>query len=446
MAGLAVSGQQVRGYNEPARRFNCSRPWHASACKNTAHAAGLTHALEMRPMANPDPICRRVVLFNLDTDNVPLTAFWRGVLQASPPRGAICGDVTGPATGRIGYTAHQFVQVGGYDNEPGIAPSGHQDIDIKARIHRYSNSGAAIVREGAGVFAPNSKVRAADRGEAKITNCSTDSRTKWATWDAMNTWNRSAMQKKAKTSRNCIRNMDESFGSLSFSQQVQHFLHHVISTSHWCMITPLQSSRSPNWAAATPAPFPAAFGGGQSPALGGESPEPAPLMPLRAKAPSPATLPPTSKAPPLTLRSAGGGSSSFSRQQSAAAPQPATSAPPAAMPSAMAAARAAAAVAAAAPPRPVWAPGLLAPPPRPAPPAPASAAAAGAAAAASSTAHVVAETRIRSASTTSKCAGGWEGEGRAGPGRGFGRGWSSGVGGCSAGQRAGGFAGSEGGG
>lgn len=165
-----------------------------------------------------EDILARTVVFNLDTDQVPTTAFWQQVQQevlekqlagvpAAMPRrllntvGCLQSKKHGDRTGRVGALADEFLAICGYDEEENVAPSGFQDVDIARRLWLCRNVEAIYIDQGDGISAPNDENALLERNDAKIRLCG-DALDKWTDWSAMNLHNRGVMRKKKGYVRN----------------------------------------------------------------------------------------------------------------------------------------------------------------------------------------------------------------------------------------------------
>ena len=196
--------------------------WHASACKNTAHAVALSHCdYHNQPMQYQQDL----VLINLDGDNIigrdfmlqlqRHTAWYRKALTAEAPARPflLCCPTGQPGlTGRIGLSATTFITCGGYDEN--CFGSGAQDLDLRERVgaaqiaafgKRYTSR---IERsEVAGIAVPNTQTSfREDRGTAKDQNMNPeDVASAGGTWANMNEHNMellSGRRKSGQISRN----------------------------------------------------------------------------------------------------------------------------------------------------------------------------------------------------------------------------------------------------
>ena len=97
--------------------------WHASVAKNTSHLVALHTASKK---------LEKTLLINLDGDNLLGLSYLGAVAEQALAckhswHGNACAAVgcgSGSLTGRLAYWAMDFVAVCGYDQEPGICPSG----------------------------------------------------------------------------------------------------------------------------------------------------------------------------------------------------------------------------------------------------------------------------------------------------------------------------------
>ena len=125
-----ASGGEASGTASPAelgswshRNGRLFESWHASVAKNTSHLVAMTGT-------NKD--LSKTLLINLDNDNLLGNSYLGAVVQTAINckktwHGRACPAVccgTGSLTGRLAYWALDFAAIGGYDQEPGIQPSG----------------------------------------------------------------------------------------------------------------------------------------------------------------------------------------------------------------------------------------------------------------------------------------------------------------------------------
>ena len=135
-----------------------------------------------------DEVTRRTLLMCLDVDNVLSEEGIRFTIRAGA-EGYKAGMVIwrtargeygmAGVCGRVCCWAADFLQVGGYDQEPGILPSGHQEIDLVRRVSElaerlpvWADRGKRITtpRNLIGFVVPNATDIVADRGSAKLAN------------------------------------------------------------------------------------------------------------------------------------------------------------------------------------------------------------------------------------------------------------------------------------
>ncbi|MCP4242714.1 MAG: hypothetical protein GY772_19330, partial [bacterium] len=110
--------------------------FHASVCKNTAHAMALEGA------SSSGLEFEKLVLVNLDADNLISPKFLQTLASGVTMYGAKTrylmilwkGSSSGVG-GRIAYTAAAFAECGGYDEA--LLPSGYQDFDLRDRLWEY---------------------------------------------------------------------------------------------------------------------------------------------------------------------------------------------------------------------------------------------------------------------------------------------------------------------
>ena len=126
-----ASGGDASGTAPPAHVGSWShRPgmlfgaWHASVAKNTSHLVALQTCKKD---------LSKTLLINLDNDNLVGNSYLSASVEAALSckrnwHGGACPAVscgTGSLTGRLAYWALDFCALYGYDQEPGICPSGH---------------------------------------------------------------------------------------------------------------------------------------------------------------------------------------------------------------------------------------------------------------------------------------------------------------------------------
>ena len=211
--------------------------WHASIGKNTSHmfaclaeahkAAEAGAAAEAGGTAawqGEAEALEQLVLVNMDCDNcygpgypeavatALVTA--RQALFSRPPRcGAAATSGHGSYTGRLGYWASDWLQVGGYDQEAGILGMGGQDVDMNSRLGRAARAADPNARKippitsGVGIYLPNSPNKEEDRGIAKIVNCAPSDVQLYKYWGTFNAHNVAAF--KAKEPRGNLRNIEQ---------------------------------------------------------------------------------------------------------------------------------------------------------------------------------------------------------------------------------------------
>ncbi len=164
---------------------------------------------------------------NVDCDNVFSPTFVEKVmveldrLRKDSPR--FCEAVTAcsnelATTGRISCWLSDFINVGGYDCEDDIAPSGSQDVDLKVRLRANAvqfgglpyvskkKPQSVLVSVGAGMAFPNDPDRKRDRNQSKTANCHPVYQSKHPSWSDMNEHNWKAMAKKQEERKHSIRN------------------------------------------------------------------------------------------------------------------------------------------------------------------------------------------------------------------------------------------------
>lgn len=173
------------------------------------------------------PHVHELSVMNVDCDNVFSPTFVEKVmaeldrLRQESPR--FCESVTAcsnelATTGRVSCWLSDFINVGGYDCEDDIAPSGCQDVDLKLRLKanavQFGNvpfvskkkPQSVLVSVGAGMAFPNDPDRRRDRNEAKTANVAPEYRSKYKSWKEMNDHNWAAMDKKQKERTHSVRN------------------------------------------------------------------------------------------------------------------------------------------------------------------------------------------------------------------------------------------------
>ena len=198
-----------------------SNLFHMSWAKNTSHQMAINH-LASHPLPASTSVSGLpsdiggVVYVNLDADNSIGPKFIETLVAAfiSPRTAAVhCRGFEDGTCGRLAVRANTFQQLGGYDQEPDVLPSGYQDIDLKLRIGRYFNKPVSLLavqnkkepamHEVIGYAAPNAEDKKADRGSAKIAKVSNPNH---QTWGQMNAVNSQTMSRKA--ARGPVRNND----------------------------------------------------------------------------------------------------------------------------------------------------------------------------------------------------------------------------------------------
>ncbi|CAE7820487.1 unnamed protein product [Symbiodinium sp. CCMP2456] len=195
-----------------------TKGFHMSWAKNTSHQMALNWLGSSGGL--PRDALRKAILVNLDGDNILGAKFIPAMLKmfCSPNLCVVHSQGKEKGTcGRMLVAADIFCEVGGYDQEPDIWPSGYQDIDMRDRCarkgsgHRQSWGESGTV-EGAHLYIGcaldnvlNVK-RTVERGSAKVKNTSSPDVT-WGTYfgcdmlDGMNDANSTAMRRKLKEGR-----------------------------------------------------------------------------------------------------------------------------------------------------------------------------------------------------------------------------------------------------
>ncbi|CAE7786632.1 unnamed protein product [Symbiodinium sp. CCMP2456] len=130
--------------------------FHASFAKNTSHRFGI-ECIDIDPQDEDGDLSQHV-LVNLDCDIVLPPSFAEAVLLRFRSRTLQllgCRGKQSATTGRLAIRASAFVEINGYDQEPGILGSGFQDIDLRDRvgIAPFAHDGS-IVREGQSDIVP----------------------------------------------------------------------------------------------------------------------------------------------------------------------------------------------------------------------------------------------------------------------------------------------------
>ncbi len=150
----------------------CDGPhFSAPIAKNTSH----NFALGSLSAKGYDPT--RVFLMNLDADNVMSPQFVVGLLRqvrAGPQVACFiaCGE-DGGVTGRMGWWATTFAELGGYNEA--MLPMAYQEVDMRERTKKLPGSvGVVVVSRTAGYSIPNHWDSKKARGEAKLANISDD--------------------------------------------------------------------------------------------------------------------------------------------------------------------------------------------------------------------------------------------------------------------------------
>lgn len=198
-----------------------SNLFHMSWAKNTSHQMAINH-LASHPLPASTSVSGLpsdiggVVYVNLDADNSIGPKFIETLVAAFISRRTAavhCRGFEDGTCGRLAVRANTFQQLGGYDQEPDVLPSGYQDIDLKLRIGRYFNKPVSLLavqnkkepamHEVIGYAAPNAEDKKADRGSAKIAKVSNPNH---QTWGQMNAVNSQTMSRKA--ARGPVRNND----------------------------------------------------------------------------------------------------------------------------------------------------------------------------------------------------------------------------------------------
>jgi hypothetical protein len=210
--------------------------WHASKAKNTSHMfAILSHELFNKGQLGD------LILVCLDADNICHPDYVPELVQTmasckekalkalSVPNkdmgdrsqvlglAARCASGVAALTGRVAMFATDFLNVGGYDQEDGIAPSGYQDVDLQLRVCEASKeqngwNPKALTVKGGGCAFPNTDTggngfvgmsaqqKKVDRSQAKVEYC--EAMYKQMGWHKCNDLNMAAM--KAKTSKRLL--------------------------------------------------------------------------------------------------------------------------------------------------------------------------------------------------------------------------------------------------
>ncbi len=208
-----ASGGRAAGEDLPQARM--LRHWHASVAKNASHVFALSAEVSGEDERST---LERVLLVNLDGDNVfepsYVEALINGTLKTDAgfhtgaPRGsgrAASGECG--LTGRMTYHALDFMALGGYDEEEGVAGMGFQDVDLLRRLNKRAGRKGPQVSNGCGFAFPQGATRKLDRGFAKICHMDPAVVTQFKTWGNMNKHNAEAMIKKTTAGR-LLRNFD----------------------------------------------------------------------------------------------------------------------------------------------------------------------------------------------------------------------------------------------
>jgi hypothetical protein len=166
--------------------------WHASIAKNCSHRFAAEHAIGLQRHsgggASPcldevlqkdvaaQRVASRCLLMCLDGDNVMAPGLSLALTNAIGGRWGCyrCSGNRG-TTGRLGCLLIDFVELGGYDQEPDTVGSGSQDIDL---INRLADKGKQVNGQKwtrnikglqkVGFAIPNSSTWEIDRGSAKV--------------------------------------------------------------------------------------------------------------------------------------------------------------------------------------------------------------------------------------------------------------------------------------
>ena len=183
--------------------------WSAPEGKNIAHR----FAMEA---TRGDSVPRdRVFLVNLDADNGFSHLFCKGVLNdlRTCPRRTLVQyrGLDGGVTGRMGYWASDFAQIGGYDEK--LKGAGHQDVDLRSRFDRI---GGWAVRRGyqpsgekysAGWSVPNDPDPKVAINQAKVKYV--DPELKFKSWGQLDGRNKTIAGSQTETKRNSERQFTE---------------------------------------------------------------------------------------------------------------------------------------------------------------------------------------------------------------------------------------------
>ena len=115
--------------------ISATKGFHMSWAKNTSHQMALTMGKALPPMEQAT-----CLLINLDGDNCIGVNFVESVVRLFDfNKQIVCLHAAGEdkgTTGRMVILLQTFEKLNGYDQEPGIAGSGYQDIDLKDRSMR----------------------------------------------------------------------------------------------------------------------------------------------------------------------------------------------------------------------------------------------------------------------------------------------------------------------
>ena len=109
--------------------------FHMSWAKNSSHWQALSRSDEA--------LLGELLLINLDADNLIGRSFCSQVCEAliNPQTSLIhCKGYEPGTTGRVAIRASSFKELGGYDQEQDVNPSGYQDVDLIKRVTKYYSS------------------------------------------------------------------------------------------------------------------------------------------------------------------------------------------------------------------------------------------------------------------------------------------------------------------
>ena len=248
MLFLASAGESAFGtLSRPDLPQGVARWFHMSVSKNTvarfamerdhlrttaAEPSGGDAAAEPRGGAGAGTLKEEeTLLINLDADNVMAEQYPKSLMKAAEPgyqRGLVVWKTLknngwGGICGRVACFLRDGLQVGMYDEEPGVVGSGSQDIDFKDRVlaltlqveHRLvrlpqveigiclENTMPDMLMPGSSGSADSSGAFAANWDWAKICNCDPDDIRQFGTWAKFNANNTRAFDKKWKTGSVC---------------------------------------------------------------------------------------------------------------------------------------------------------------------------------------------------------------------------------------------------